>query len=535
MQYSSFYSPKETPQSEPIPGTDQVKNSAGGYAWEVNKWDLLRRFLILGSEGGTYYVKEQKLTIDNAKNVVECIQEDGLAAVKIIVDISVAGRAPKNDSAIFALALATTVGNPATKQAAYAAIPAVCRIGTHLFQFCQSIQDLRGWSRGLRTGVSQWYLNRDPYDLEYQLLKYKSRNNWTHRDVLRLCHAKPDKLKLHTHLLRTAAGKDGPLLIRTAAVNSLAANPTPEMAVNLIQTHRLSREMIPTELLNSKEVWEALLADMPMHALVRNLAKLTAVGLTSSAFDNATTYVVQRFRNEQTIKKSRLHPVAILNALRVYSAGHGDKGKLTWKPVQAIVDALNDAFYLSFANVEPTGKRFLLGVDVSGSMDGSKIAGTALTAREAAAALTLVTSATEEKHEILAFSDQLRRIGISHKVRLDDVIKGMQMIPFGGTDCSLPMLLAAQEKWPIDAFVIYTDSETWAGKIHPKQALDLYRNRMGMDSKLIVVGMTSTGFTIADPKDRGMLDIVGFDTAVPQLISTFVQSKTERENDGSLN
>ena len=35
--------------------------------------------------------------------------------------------------------------------------------------------------------------------------------------------------------------------------------------------------------------------------------------------------------------------------------------------------------------------------------------------------------------------------------------------------------------------------------------------------------MVSNGFTIADPRDRGMLDVVGFDTATPQLISDFAR------------
>jgi len=45
---------------------------------------------------------------------------------------------------------------------------------------------------------------------------------------------------------------------------------------------------------------------------------------------------------------------------------------------------------------------------------------------------------------------------------------------------------------------------------------------MGIAAKLIVVAMTSNGFTIADPDDAGMLDVVGFDTATPQVISDFV-------------
>jgi 60 kDa SS-A/Ro ribonucleoprotein len=34
--------------------------------------------------------------------------------------------------------------------------------------------------------------------------------------------------------------------------------------------------------------------------------------------------------------------------------------------------------------------------------------------------------------------------------------------------------------------------------------------------------MLSNKFSIADPKDAGMLDIVGFDSAAPALMSDFV-------------
>ncbi|HEV3051923.1 MAG TPA: hypothetical protein VGX50_16565, partial [Longimicrobium sp.] len=65
--------------------------------------------------------------------------------------------------------------------------------------------------------------------------------------------------------------------------------------------------------------------------------------------------------------------------------------------------------------------------------------------------------------------------------------------------------------------------ETWAGSIHPAQALRKYRERTGIPAKLVVVGMASNGFTIADPNDAGMLDVVGFDAAAPQLIADFAR------------
>ena len=196
-----------------------------------------------------------------------------------------------------------------------------------------------------------------------------------------------------------------------------------------------------------------------------------------------------------------------------------------------IVDALNAAFYAAFQWVEPTGKRLLLALDVSGSMGQGRVAGTALTPREAAAAMALTTAAIEASYHIVGFTASDSRdhaAGMTHlpltpSMRLDDAVRATAGLPFGRTDCALPMLHALEKGLTVDAFVVYTDSETWAGRTHPVEALRAYRRRSGIAAKLVVVGMVSNGFSIADPNDAGMLDVVGFDTAVPALIADFVR------------
>ena len=130
---------------QPIPGSGQVQNNARGFAWAVDNWTRLDRFLILGTDGGTFYVGERKLTIDNAQAVLDCLAEDGLKTVDRIVEISTNGRAAKNDPALFALAIAAADSNEATRKAALAALPKVARIGTHLFHFMHFVEGFRGW------------------------------------------------------------------------------------------------------------------------------------------------------------------------------------------------------------------------------------------------------------------------------------------------------------------------------------------------------------------------------------------------------
>jgi 60 kDa SS-A/Ro ribonucleoprotein len=244
---------------------------------------------------------------------------------------------------------------------------------------------------------------------------------------------------------------------------------------------------------------------MPMTALIRNLATLTRVGLLVPGSD-ALVQVLAQLGHAERLRAARIHPIAVLAALKTYAQGKGERGKSTWEPVPQVADALDAAFYASFQNVEPTGKRWLLALDVSGSMSMGTVAGVpGLTPRVASAAMALITAATEQHHTFLGFAHELIPLAISPRQRLDDVVRAVSDIPFGGTDCALPMVWAMKHKAKVDVFVVYTDSETWFGQIHPMQALSQYRAKMGIRAKLIVVGMTSNGFSIADPDDPGAL------------------------------
>ena len=245
-------------------------------------------------------------------------------------------------------------------------------------------------------------------------------------------------------------------------------------------------------------------------------------------------HVTSALGDVERIRRARLHPLALLLALKTYAQGRGDKGALTWTPVPQVIDALNAAFYTAFANVEATGRRILLALDVSGSMASGRVAGTSLTPREGSAAMALMTAATEEHTHIVGFAapgggwyghvpNGLTPLAITPSMRLDQAVKAVSDLPFGGTDCALPMLYALEKGITADAFVVYTDSETWAGSIHPVQALRQYREKTGIAAKLVVVGMVSNGFSIADPADAGMLDVVGFDAAAPAVIADFIR------------
>ena len=520
-----------TPQSEPLLGraSDMSKNNAGGYAFTLDKWSRLDRFLILGTDGGTYYVNEGTLTRENAGVVLECIKEDGLRTVNRIVEVSDGNLAPKNDPAIYALALAAKTGDDATRALAYKSMPKVCRIGTHLFQFADAINDLGGWGRGARKSVANWYLDKEDDKLAYQLVKYRQRDGWSHRDLLRLSHPVA-KDEGNGRLLSYAAGKfsDSPEpLPAVIGAYELAKNASIQETVGLIKEYNLPREAINTEYVNKPEVQEALLWEMPITALVRNLGNLTKSGVLSP-FSQGTVRTIDLLTDGVRIRKSRIHPMAIYLALSVYASGRSVLGSGEWTPVQSVIMALNEAFYLSMGNVIPSGKKILYALDTSGSMGGRSYGSPAIhydTPIAKAAAMALIAAKTESQYEIIGVDTSIQNVGIDPSMRLDQAIAEAGRHGGGGTDLSLPYQYLLQKGYDVDGIVLYTDSETWAGNFHASEALALYRRAVPHDVRNAVVSMVPNAWSVGDTKDPLTLQTIGLDASLPQTLSAFFRGE----------
>jgi len=554
--YAKHFDRSKTPQSESLPGVNMVQNNAGGFVYAVDDWDRLNRWLLLGSQNGSYYATERKMTLENAEVVTRCLAADGPRTVQRIVDISLSGRAPKNDQAVFALAMAASYKRDEpdnesarqTRQLAAASLRKVCRIGTHLFQFITAARNFRGWGKLLRKAVANWYLDCPAKALAFQVIKYQQRDGFAQRDAVILSHppARDSHAEICNWLVRGwpsvgDAPHPNPDLVPIWAFEKAKRATTPREIIPLIRDYQLPRECIPTALLNDRAVWDALLENMPLTAMIRNLGKMSAVKLIEP-LSQASMLVRDRLCNEDALHKARVHPMALLLAGLTYASGRGVKGSLTWNPVPQVVDACETAFYKAFANVRTTGKNWFLGLDVSGSMAASRLSCCpVVSARVASAAMLLVTAAREPNYAVFGFTcahgryqytgdmhtPGLTPLNISPKQRIADVCESVSRLPFGGTDCALPMLHAAEAKMPVDVFVIYTDNESWAGKVHASVALEQYRQKMGRPAKAICVGMTATEFSVLDGNDRGSLNVVGFDASAPAIMANFVEDSKE--------
>lgn len=528
MKYPSLSTPS---QKEPLDDT-QVRNRAGGYVYQIDQFTQFVRFLVLGSDQPTYYASARETTLENARVARGCWKADPERTGDLLVDYR--NRVAKLDPTIFALALGFASEEPKARKKAAAVFPEIITNASQLFSFTKAVLSLRGMGRGLKSAIANWYESRSADALAYQMIKYRERQGYDHRKLLEMTHprvtTKVDGEQVTDEtkgiLFRTVrardSGKDlprlpgrhkGDLPLQYVAYVAAQSATTKEL-VDLIREHRLPWEAIPTDKVRKKEVQEALLPDMPVNALVRQLGLLSGSEVLERRH-------LRKLKDQEQVRRSKLHPFSVLNALATYQRGMGVRSR--WPVHNWVLEALNDLFYACFQNVEPTGKRLCLAVDVSGSMDWAHIQGSNITARQAAAAMALVTVATEGHCDVVAFSDRMVPVKLHRRMSLEETISHLAGIPMGGTDCALPMIDAHRKKADYDGFVIYTDSETWHGGTHPAAALSHYRQKRVGDAKLVVVGMTSTGYSIADPADPGMLDVVGFDSAAPRLISDFIR------------
>ncbi|AXQ63366.1 Ro-like RNA binding protein [Streptomyces phage Comrade] len=515
-----------TPQTKRTPGrTDEVKNNAGGFVFKVDDKSRLERFLILGTDKGTYYVGEQKLTAQNVSFLKNLVQKDERLVVDTLVDVSVNGRALKNSPALFALATVMTEG----KDKAYAreAVQKVARTSTHLFEYAQYIDDLGGWGRAKRRSVAEWYENKSLDTLAYQAVKYRQRNGWTHRDLFRLSHPQGVDQGVGNFILGKDAESEVEILKGFAEMQS--ATSVKDVIKTLETFKNLPWETIPTQFLKDVKVWKTLFYNGQLRgqALIRNITRLARIG----AFDDmvfATDYA-NAIANQEMIQKTRLHPINFLNAVVVHEYGQIDRNgysmwsagrKKDWKSNGKIVDALNEGFHMAFKAVEPSGKRTLVATDVSGSMSQSAI-GLDLSCAQVSAAVAMTVARTEPYSDIVGFSSSIVDLGITAKSSFADAMRKVSNRNFGGTDAAAAIKYADQKGIQVDTFVVITDNETWGGSQKPFQALKQYRQKTGIDARLAVLGVASTDFSIADPTDRGMMDFVGFDANAPRALADF--------------
>ena len=442
-----------------------------------------------------------------------------------------------------------------------------------------------------------------PKELAYQITKYMTREGWSFKNILQCTHlrtktgddrpqaqqaqaqAQAQQLQpAHTKKTHKGQGQANDVppcemdLVLRYAVNGFAAmeelakksglaaiengvyvylkavhdakhfSETEEnkaQLIELIHKHRLAREQVPTWALADTDALLALLVNkkktqvtMPLTALLRNLGSMTSHQVLAD--EEELQLVREHLLNPITIEKSRVHPVTVLMAWFTYRNGKGLRGQTSWTPHPSLIKTLEEMFYRSFKNVEPTDTSICFLIDGSGSMTAPSLC-EGVSNAEAAALLAMIFARSETKKEVVpnhAFyiftaskivnyrtTTGLTDVSdaIHAEATLDQVLQAVQRSDWGMTDISSGILEALKYKRKYGAFVVITDNDVNSG-IEPSEAMKQYRAGMKLpNTKLAVIATQGTNLSIADPADPLMLDMVGFDSHGPKILQDFIR------------
>lgn len=506
----------------------------------VTPWVQVERLLQFG---GTEPVARAQDFVPNAVSdaaVHACIFANARIVYTMVHATLTSGNATKRQPALYVLAaLLSHAATPTPiKHIIVQDTLVLVSSTTDFFTLLGYVTKMRGTGRTVRRIIQAWYA-RPPAELAYQLVKYRQREGWTHKDALALGHVKGDTLGASAALIQyaVAAAKGQPTVFDSdmpiddahqmvwAFVQLQQITIDQEIQAALwIMEYRLPWESVPTALLASPLVWQSLMGHIPLGALVRNLGRLTKLGLLAA--DMLTTqHVITQLRNVDAMRRARMHPLGLFQARITYAQGHGDKGALTWNPMPDIVAALDQAVLDAFLVVQPTNRRVLVAIDVSGSMQGAMVAGlTGVTAASAATIMALLLLRTEPFAHTVMFQRTLAMAPLHAGMLPGEAIAAMARVQWdgAGTDCAAPMMYALQHRIAVDTFIVFTDSETNQSALSPADALVQYNEAMGIRAQLIVVGFSATAISIADPANPCMLDIVGFTPDIAEMMHTFM-------------
>ena len=540
---------------------------------------------------------------------------NGNQVLDIVRSVYVDGRAPKQDNLLMVHAMLCRAADDTLRKSALALLQEYRTIAQIYMwkNYHSKMGGSKGFGRAVKRNMNQWILQKTPEQLAYQITKYIKRGDWGFADLLKCIHTKTGtgddrifdndtknvtKVTQVTQVTQVTKknkeqlpAKPIDLVLRYAVdgfksmsqlankynltnekvfnylsaveyAKTISLNDDKDKEKNIaaliktIQEFKLTREQITTAALSLPAVQTALLANkdktkvtMPMTALMRNLANLTRIGV----FDDEAVLrlVLAYLKNTDAITKSYIHPVSVLTTWFAYRRGHGKLSSNHWSPIPELVSALEEMFYLSFKNLEPTGKRLCFLIDCSGSMIYTDVPGCdGITSADVAALLAMVFARAEAnqlnnpsptkrnqapvQHSFYLFSGNTGLFDVSDlihaKASFNDVLNAVQRSDFSTTNISHGILESKKFKRIYDGFVVITDNDVNSG-IKPSLALQEYRDEFLMPTKMAIVATQMNDLSIADPTDKYMMDFCGFDSHLPKILQEFISGKKSKCTD----
>ena len=386
---------------------------------EVSEEHKLRRLLFLGTTKSSIHLKAgyntttpndkiqasvggiNKAEINHVPNLISTNPPPGLMYIAL-QHVKESIRREKNDlhdrRAVFlVLSALLKIDNKMVKTSVYETLSKLIKNSPEdLFEFIyyhKKVFSKRpyGMGAGMRRLISGWYLDQDPYDLALEVSRVRSRHDWDHADLLKLCRFKGNSVGMEviiSHLVRGFKkiehkfqnnDEAQPILELLNCVKQLNRTPANNVsqAVELIEKHSFDIESVQPNLRVHAQVWEHALVRTPLKVVLINLKSLNNYNLLSNEQDPVLKKVLNIFNDNHALINSKLKPLEILEYIATVEAGWDvpqpgikHKDKITkrvpkHKPHPSLLSGMETMMRSSFINISPRPMSMFLHLDTS--------------------------------------------------------------------------------------------------------------------------------------------------------------------------
>lgn len=468
-QAASIFAPP--PPSKSAPAT----NIEGYPAFVRPPKEQLLQTLLTNTCGSTFYETKDKLVADTERVHTEALQDPAFMAQALVY---ARNKGFARTQPVYGLARVAAVADGSPFESAFSG---VVKTPNDLIDFASIIRSLRNGEGGRRIKrvAGNWLRNNLT---EYWAIKYGSEAKATYalRDLFRAYHPKGEALPVAEYLLRRGESSLAKLP-QIAAFEALKKATTDADKIAAITAGRLPHEVATSFAGNSKKVWESIIPNLPIFALLRNLATLERHGVLDAAKDR----IVNLFGDAEQVRRSKIFPFRFLEAIKHVNA--------PWAQ-----DALRVALEYSFAGAEQLTGKTVIALDISGSMSGHI---------QMASVFGISTARRSDGSRFMLFNDRVGDLPVS---RVDSVLTQAQRIGTnGGTDTGQPIALMIHERFKADNLVLITDEQQNQGQPF-MNLVSQYRRNVNSALKVFVLNVAPyTGGALLDTRDPGNYYVYG--------------------------
>ncbi len=345
--------------------------------------------------------------------------------------------------------------------------------------------------RAVKNTVAKW-LNQNLS--EYWSIKYNGKGRgFSLADIIQTTHPVPGSEqtgKLFKYLISGECGfQDGKIY----AYEQLKKAQTSVEQIRWIKEGQLPHEVV-TGVCNmsrtgASELWNALVPEMPVFALIRNLNALDRAGV----LDTNRSLIEKKLTDGDILRKSKILPFRFLNAFNA-------------TPKAWVKDALRQAVELTFASLPEIPGKTAVFLDSSGSMSGEYL-------RIGSVFALALFKKTKGNGVFWLFDTAVH----DPKASLHDSIltQAERITAQGGTDTGAPVRALRNR---VDNIIIITDEQQNSGSPFYKELVN-YRKKYNANARAFVIDLAPYRSGMVPPADDLSHYIYGWSDQVLQYIS----------------